>query len=486
MISQPLSNPNKLPPKMKVKNRSISILIIICLQYSCSNKVKQKKTQKTKPTNVVVIVMDDMGYGDLSSFGHPTINTPNIDKLANNGQKWTNFYAASSVCSPSRGALLTGRYPIRIGLAGNKERVFFPESKGGLPTEEITIAEMLKKIGYKTGIIGKWHLGHLPKFLPTNQGFDYYYGIPYSNDMDAINWSVERLLGPSNIKFWNVPLMENDSIIERPANQYTITKRYTEKAVEFIKKNKNEPFFLYLPHTMVHTPLFASEKFSKKSLRGLFGDVMSEVDWSVGRVIATLKELKLEKNTLVILTSDNGPWLMMREHGGSPGLLTNGKGTTWEGGMRVPGIFYMPGTIQPGTIQNLGATLDILPTIASFTNAKLPDDRILDGFDLSSVLKEKSSSKREHFFYYRKKELFAVRKGDYKAHFIIQNCYTDNDEKIILKKPLLFNVNIDPSEQYDHSDQHPKVLNKINTLVDNHKKTIVIKTSELDKYATKK
>ena len=237
---------------------------------------------------------------------------------------------------------------------------------------------------------------------------------------------------------------------------------------------------------MVHTPLFASEKFSKKSLRGLFGDVMSEVDWSVGRVIATLKELKLEKNTLVILTSDNGPWLMMREHGGSPGLLTNGKGTTWEGGMRVPGIFYMPGTIQPWTIQNLGATLDILPTIASFTNAKLPDDRILDGFDLSSVLKEKSSSKREHFFYYRKKELFAVRKGDYKAHFIIQNCYTDNDEKIILKKPLLFNVNIDPSEQYDHSDQHPKVLNKINTLVDNHKKTIAIKTSELDKYATKK
>lgn len=470
-----------------MNSRVLIILISIVLTglFSCNSGSENNEGKKEQSPNVIVIFMDDMGYGDLSSFGHPTIQTPNIDRIARDGQKWTNFYAASSVCSPSRGSLLTGRYPVRIGLGGENQRVFFPESIGGLPSSEVTIAEMLKEKNYKTAAIGKWHLGHLPEFLPTNQGFDYYYGIPYSNDMDAVKWSVQNLLAESDINMWNVPLMENETIIERPADQFTITKRYTEKAIEFITQNKNEPFFLYLPHTMVHTPLFVSEKYKNTSSRGLFGDVMSEVDWSVGQVIETLEKLNLDKNTLVILTSDNGPWLMMNEHGGSAGLLKDGKGTTWEGGMRVPGIFYMPGTVQPKTIEGLGSTLDILPTIAALTNTKIPDNITIDGFNLLPVLKGNEKSKRDHFFYYRKQDIYAVRQGNYKAHYITETSYVKNTKRTILEKPHVFNVNKDPSEKYNIANKQPEVLERIDLLVENHKKSIAIKPSELDKYPTK-
>ena len=366
------------------------------------------KTNLSKP-NIILIFMDDLGYADLSVTGHPTIQTPNIDKMASHGQLWTSFYSASSVCSPSRGALLTGRYPIRIGLAGDKHRVFFPESTGGLAPEEITIAETLKENGYQTGMIGKWHLGHLSKYLPTKQGFDSYYGIPYSNDMNGVKWGLETFFSTPDINMWKVPLMKNEEIIELPANQFTITKRYTEKAVEFIENNKSKPFFLYLAHSMVHTPLFASETYQNTSKRGLFGDVMNEVDWSVGQIIKTLQKLKLEENTMVIFTSDNGPWLTMNEMGGSAGLLRDGKGTTWEGGMRVPTIFYMPGTVKPGSVTDMGSTLDILPTVAAITKSQTPQDRILDGYDLSGVLTGQGNSPRDHFFYYRKKEIYAVR-----------------------------------------------------------------------------
>lgn len=470
---------------MTISIRTIlSILLISIILNSCDSNPNDKITKR--PPNVVLIYMDDMGYADLSFNGHPTIQTPNIDKLAKEGQKWSNFYTASSVCSPSRGALLTGRYPIRIGLAGEKKRVFFPKSIGGLPSSEITIAEMLKNNGYQTGIIGKWHLGHLPEYLPTNQGFDYYYGIPYSNDMDAIKWSVENLLSKPDINMWQVPLMENEKIIEKPANQFTITKRYTEKALEFINKNKDEPFFLYLPHSMVHTPLFASETFQNTSPRGLFGDVMNEVDWSIGQVINKLETLGIDKNTMIIFSSDNGPWLMMKEHGGSAGLLTNGKGTTWEGGMRVPGIFYMPGTIQPGTITDIGATLDILPTIAAFTGSKVPSERIMDGYDLSPVLKKNEASPRDHFIYYRKREIYAARKGDYKAHYITETCYQKDNQKKILETPLLFHLNHDPSEKYNHANEHPEILKELKNLVENHKKNVVAIPSEMDKYADNK
>jgi arylsulfatase A-like enzyme len=457
------------------------IILVWLLSFSCSPQGPKTEQTTERPPNIVIIFMDDMGYGDLSCFGHPTIQTPNIDKIAHEGQKWTNFYTACSVCSPSRGALLTGRYPIRIGLGPVKHRVFFPESTGGLPSGEITIAEMLKEKGYQTGIIGKWHLGHLPEHLPTRQGFDYYYGIPYSNDMDAVNWSIKTFFSEPDFNMWNVPLMENETIIERPANQHTITKRYTEKAVEFITKNRDKPFFLYFPHSMVHTPLFASKDFIHTSPRGLFGDVMSEVDWSVGQVISTLEKLALDRNTLVIFTSDNGPWLIMLEHGGSAGLLREGKGTTWEGGMRVPGIFYMPGTVKPGTITDLGSTLDLLPTIAGLTGTTAPTDRILDGYDLSPVLKEKASSSRDHFFYYRNQDIYAVRNREYKAHFITETCYQADNQKTVHEEPLLFQINQDPSEKYNHADAHPEVLKSLQALVESHQKGVVAAPPEMEK-----
>jgi len=471
-----------------MKNQFQLLLVLssffLCWAACSSESSTLKKETTGRPPNVVVIFMDDMGFGDLSSFGHPTIETPNLDRLTREGQKWTNFYTACSVCSPSRGALLTGRYPIRIGLGPTqgRNRVFFPDSEGGLPAKEITIAEMLKEEGYKTGIIGKWHLGHLPQHLPTTQGFDTYYGIPYSNDMDAVNgWNLKNLLGTPNIDNWNVPLMRNEEIIERPANQHTITKRYTEEAVSFIQQNKDNPFFLYFPQSMVHTPLFASEKFLNTSPRGFYGDVMAEIDWSVGQVIKALEDLNLDKNTLVVFTSDNGPWLMMREDGGSAGLLTDGKGTTWEGGMRVPGIFYMPGTVQPGTIADLGSTLDLLPTIAGLTGAKVPDDRPMDGFDLMPVLTKKEKSARDHFIYYRLQDIYAVRKGAYKAHFITETCYKRDNQRTELENPLLFNVNHDPSEKYDRATEQPEVLQDLVELAAKYKNSVVAAECELDK-----
>jgi len=471
---------------MQMNKSYLFLFFLFTLTIISCDSNSNSRDSTNRPPNVVVIFMDDMGYGDLSSFGHPTIQTPNIDRLAREGQKWTNFYTASSVCSPSRGALLTGRYPVRIGLGGEKQRVFFPESIGGLPSNEITIAEMLKEKEYATAIIGKWHLGHLPEFLPTRQGFDYYYGIPYSNDMNGVKWGLETFFSEPDINMWDVPLMENEKIIERPANQHTITKRYTEKAIEFMTENKDNPFFLYFPHSMVHTPLFASKEFLNTSERGFYGDVMSEVDWSVGQVISTLEKLNLDKNTLVVFTSDNGPWLMMEEHGGSAGLLREGKGTTWEGGMRVPGIFYMPETIPSGTINDLGSTLDLLPTIASFAGTTLPADRVLDGFDLSPVLKEKKKGSRDHFYYYRKREIYAARKGDYKAHFITETCYKRDNQRKDLEQPLLFQVDFDASEQYNRAENFPEVLNDINQMVENHRKSVSMIPSELDRYPEQK
>lgn len=469
---------------MNIKKRILHVFSLFFFLLFIGKTYGQTVKTKIDSPNVIIIFMDDMGYGDLSSAGHPTIMTPNIDRLSNKGLKWTNFYTASSVCSPSRGALLTGRYPIRIGLASEKEgkRVFFPESTGGLPSKEITIAEMLKENGYETAMVGKWHLGHLPEFLPTTQGFDYYFGIPYSNDMDAVKWGLESFFSKPDINMWKVPLMENENIIERPANQFTITKRYTEKAIDFINTNKDKPFFLYLAHSMVHTPLFASEGFQDTSKRGLFGDVMNEVDWSVGMIMDTLKKLELENNTLVIFTSDNGPWLMMLEQGGSAGLLRDGKGTTWEGGMRVPGIFYMPGKISPGITTELGSTLDLLPTIASLTGAHLPKDREMDGFDLGSVLFENKPGKRDHFIYYRQNEIYAVRKGAYKAHYITETCYKKDNQRVDHQQPLLFNVNKDPGEYFNHAEDFPELIDEMQNLVQQHQKTVEPVDSELEKF----
>ena len=346
------------------------ITLLTGLIFNTSYKPSNEIEQNLKP-NFIVVFVDDMGYGDLGCYGHPTINTPNLDKMAYEGQKWTQFYSASSVCTPSRAGLLTGRLPIRNGMIGKQTRVLFPNSKYGLPDSEITIAEKLKESGYKTAAIGKWHLGHKKEYLPLQHGFDYYYGIPYSNDMDRVNsetccpgsqyWQKYENQKPKSTNY-NVPLIENNEIIERPADQTTITKRFTDKAVEFIKNNKEDNFFIYLAHNLPHTPLFASDNFLGKSKRGLYGDVIEEIDHGIGLIIEELKKNNLDKNTIVVFTSDNGPWLPFETHSGSAGLLREGKGTTWEGGQRIPGIFWGNG-IKPGVINDLGSTMDIFPTL---------------------------------------------------------------------------------------------------------------------------
>jgi arylsulfatase A-like enzyme len=434
------------------------------------------------PPNVVIIFCDDLGYGDLGCFGHPTIATPNLDRMAREGQKWTNFYAAAPVCTPSRAAILTGRLPLRTGMCSDTRRVLFPDSAGGLPPEEITIAEALKGRGYATACVGKWHLGHLPQYLPTEQGFDSYLGIPYSNDMDRVAESPkgrEAFLKPRK-EYWNVPLMRGAAIIERPADQNTITKRYAEEGVRFIRANREKPFFLYLANNMPHVPLFASQDFKNRSLRGLFGDVVEEIDWSVGQILDTLRELKLDEHTLVAFTSDNGPWLIFNEYGGSAGLLRDGKGSTWEGGMREPTIFWWPGKIKPGVVQEIGSTLDLLPTCAKLAGAELPQGLVLDGVDLSPVLLDTGPGPRQSMFYYRGTKLFAVRQGPYKAHFITQDAY-GSPKAEEHDPPLLYHLGHDPSEKYDVAAEHPEIIAEIRKLVEAHRAAMVPGEPQLDR-----
>lgn len=442
----------------------------------------------SRPPNVIIILADDMGYADLGSYGSPTIATPTLDRLASEGQRWTNFYAAASVCSPSRASLLTGRYPIRTGVGPTHplRRVFFTNSLGGLPQSEVTIAELLKEKGYATGMIGKWHLGHLPEHAPMTQGFDWYYGIPYSNDMDAVGgisvpWSVDLFFEEPNINYWDVPLMSNNDTLERPADQTDLTQRYTRKALDFIEANAGEPFFLYYAHNFPHTPLFASEGFRGRSAGGLYGDVMEEFDWSVAQIVTKLESLGIDDDTLLVFTSDNGPWLLMRHHGGSAGMLRDGKGTTWEGGMREPAIFWMPGTIEPKVVRGIGSTLDLMPTIAGFAGVELPDDRVIDGYDLSATLRSGAESPREEMIFYRLQDVYAVRKGSYKAHFITESAY-GNSQRIEHPTPLLFNVDEDAAESFDIASDNPETLAGIVALVKRHKATLVPVENELDKF----
>lgn len=447
-----------------------------------ATSVEAESPELPEKPNMVVIFCDDLGYGDLGCFGHPTIQTPNLDRMAEEGQKWTNFYAAASVCTPSRAGLVTGRLPIRSGMCSSKRRVLFPNSGGGLPRTELTIAEVAKTAEYRTMCVGKWHLGHLPEFLPTNHGFDHYFGIPYSNDMDRLHD-----VGPKgraafwdyNTNYWNVPLMQDEKVIERPADQTTITRRYTEEAVRFITEDPESPFFLYLAHSMPHVPLFTSEAFRHRSLRGRYGDVIEEIDWSVGRVLDTLRELELQERTLVVFSSDNGPWLIFNEQGGSAGLLREGKGCTFEGGMREPTVFWWPGVVSPGVIMDQGSTLDFLPTFASLSGVELPEDLVLDGYDLTPTLTEKKRSPRDRMYYYRGEELYAVRKGAFKAHFITQPAYGGGARKEH-DPPLLFHLHEDPSEQYNVADDHPEMVRQLKEMAEAFENSFTPPPSQLE------
>lgn len=453
------------------------VCLIFCLVFLTCSRVC---SQPEKP-NFIFIFTDDLGYGDLSSFGHPTIKTPNIDRMVHEGQKWTNFYVAANVCSPSRGSILTGRLPVRTGIYGVERWVLFPDSKGGIPQEEITVAELLKEAGYSTAAIGKWHLGHLPEYLPMNHGFDYYYGIPYSNDMDWVGGNIpyqDYFIDPDYENF-NVPLMRNEKIIERPANQHTITKRYTEEAVRYIHENKEEPFFIHFAHNFPHVPLFASSDFEGKSARGLYGDVVEEIDWSVGEIINAVIENNLENNTYIIFTSDNGPWLTFGEQGGSSGLLYGGKGTSYEGGMRVPTAVW-GGNIKPAIIDKIGSTLDILPTFCQLANVELPSDRIYDGYDLSGIWENREVNPRREMFYYHTDQLFAVRRGDYKMYLMKNNPEGYPERLSELDEPMLYNLVKDPSERFDVSDKHPKVIQEIRDLIDQHNSEMEIKQPIFD------
>jgi len=427
-----------------------------------------KESQKP---NVIIIFTDDQGYQDLGVFGSPKIKTPNIDQMAKEGMLFTDFYSAASVCTPSRAALLTGCYPERVGNL----RVLFPRDSKGLNPEETTIAGMLKAHGYTTACVGKWHLGHLEEFLPTSHGFDSYFGIPYSNDMTIaqdmkLSADLKLREGVTRKTIWKpkknwVPLMRNEEVIEYPADQSTLTRRYTEEAIKFITDNRDKPFFLYLPHTMPHIPLYASPEFEGRSDAGLYGDCIEEIDWSVGQIVKTLNELGLAEDTLLVYTSDNGPWKLKRSKeskvkgnmnrcvGGSALPLRGHKFQQWEGGMREPTVMWWPGRVPAGKVcSELAGTIDLLPTIAALSGATLPSEKI-DGKSILPLLegREDATTPHEAYFYRTK----GVRVGHWK-----------------LIDGKLFNLSQDISESNNIAQGNPATVERLATLLNEHKQEI--------------
>jgi arylsulfatase A len=420
---------NRINLKM-TKNKFTFLFLLIQCFYSFGQK-----------PNIVYIFADDLGYGDLSCYGAKDINTPNIDQIAKQGIKFTEFYSASSVCSPSRAALLTGRYPQRMGI----NTVFFPESFTGIPDTEITIPEILKEKGYATGIVGKWHLGHHYQYLPLQQGFDEYFGIPYSNDMESVVY------------------MRGNEVESYKVKQQYITKTYTKEAQKFITKNKDNSFFLYIAHSMPHVPLYASEEFIGTSKRGLYGDVVQELDWSVGQILKSLREHGILENTLIVFSSDNGPWLAMKEDGGSAGDLREGKTFTFDGGMKVPTVAMWKNRIPQGIINTeVASQMDWFPTIANITGSSIPKGLVIDGLDISKVLTDKGNRKNSDLLFLDGKQLQGYRSGQWKVKLPYKG-FRGNKWKQFVKAhdTLLFNLNTDPGEKNNLFEKYPEKAKEI-------------------------
>ena len=422
------------------------------------------------PPNVIFILTDDQGYGDLGIYGATDIKTPYLDKLARNGAYFTSYYATQPVCSASRASIMTGVYSDRIGIYN----AYSPGSKVGLNPDETTIAEILKARGYATAAYGKWHLGDAPKFLPRNHGFDEFYGILYSNDM----WPKHPQQG-TVFNFPDIELYENETPIRILKDQTFLTQSLTDRAVSFIQRNKDNPFFLYLPHPQPHVPLFVNDLHRNTQKRGLYGDVIHEIDASVGQILKTLNDHDLEENTIIIFTSDNGPWLSYGGHSGSSGIYREGKGTNWEGGHRVPAIVSFPKRIKYNTLIEVPAMgIDWLPTLTDFTGSSLPEKKI-DGTSLVPLLTQKSieAPHENLFFYYRTNELHAVRHKKWK--FYVPHTYRSlngkagtNDgypipyEMKKIETPALFNLKTDPKEMYDVASEYPELVLKISKIAD--------------------
>jgi len=444
----------------------ISPLLIVLALVSISCKTDKRSDysrQDDDRPNIVIIYCDDLGYGDLGCFGADDIKTPHIDRMAREGIKFTEFYSASPVCSPSRAALLTGRMPQRMGING----VFFPESFTGMPLDEITIADLLKEEGYATGIVGKWHLGHMKKFLPLQRGFDEYFGIPYSNDMESVVY------------------IRGNKVEEYYVDQTNTTKTYAEEAVKFIDKHKDEPFFLYLAHNMPHVPIYASETFLGTSGRGLYGDVIQEIDWSVGEVMSTLEGHGILNNTLIIFSSDNGPWLVMEDHGGSAGILREGKQYTFEGGQRVPTLAMWPSKIPGGqAYDDMAVMMDWFPTIAGLAGATIPDDRPYDGVDISEILYGTGKRNGPGFLYFDLAELQCYREKEWKVKLPFEGFHGATWKQAVAPHPmLLINLKDDPGEQHNLAEKNQDKLNEMLRKMDSAKNamgelppSLVIKT----------
>jgi len=420
-----------------------------------------------RPPNFVIIYCDDLGYADIGPFGAKGYSTPNLDRMAAEGMKFTDFHSAAAVCSASRVALLTGCYPQRVGILG----ALGPKAKVGINENEVLLSELLKDRGYATAIYGKWHLGDNPRFLPPRHGFDRYFGLPYSNDM----WPNH----PTNGKAYPpLPLIEGEKVVQTMPDQTQLTTWYTERAVQFITDNKDRPFFVYVPHSMPHVPLFVSSKFKGKTERGLFGDVIEEIDWSVGEIFKALKQHNLDDNTLVLFSSDNGPWLSYGNHAGSAGPLREGKGTTWDGGHLEPTVARWPGKIPAGTTcRELTSTIDVLPTFARLAGTQPPQDRIIDGRDIWPLMSGQTGAKTPHdsFYYYWNFGLEAVRSGPWKLHLPHEYRTLDGPPgkdgqpgpyKQAHIGPALYHLIEDVGEQHDVAADHPDVVKRLTAIAE--------------------